>query len=464
MWTDKYIGIPYKPNGRDQNGLDCWGLVRLVYSEQYNIELPSFSSEYCIDDDQRIKELFAQYSEGWEQKDICEPGDLILFRIFGDETHVGVAVSDSEFIHVREGSNCVKDSFLHSRWANRIAGFYKYKPDTSIVLNSVPHPLKTQRYVDIIKPGTTLQQIYENINAKYSISEELNKTVTIIVNGIVVPKQDWSTTITKLNDTIEYRAVPGKQVIRAIAVIAVIAIAIETGGLSEAFFSSAEWGLGWGEAAAKVGSMVVTATVAQAGMALINALAPIRTPSSQDPGTGADLNLITGATNQFNPYGGIPIVLGKIRYTPPLGARNYMMYPSGQSADQYLHMILLWGYGPLTIYQDTMKIGEVLWTNYEFNTDLPNGGKITLDQKTTPTTEELSYFDQIYGQDVTQQYSGLEMVGPSAAEASAIPVSDTAFIYSDSNGNTYTGYSNSVTGMVRIPEVRTDPLFRELAA
>ena len=44
-WAGHYIGLPFLEHGRSIRGLDCWGLVRLVLHEQFDVCLPSYIRE-----------------------------------------------------------------------------------------------------------------------------------------------------------------------------------------------------------------------------------------------------------------------------------------------------------------------------------------------------------------------------------------------------------------------------------
>jgi hypothetical protein len=406
MWHNKYIGIPFLDKGRDINGIDCWGLVRLVYKQEYHIDLPNFSTNYEADDTEQMRDLLAQYKEGWEKIDAPTEGCIVLFNILGVESHMGIAVSSTHFLHARDRYDSAIESFESVAWRNRITGFYKYSENKSAILNVVPHPLRTERFTVPILPGTTLDKLAAWIKFEYKIADELASKITIMVNGIVVDSKIWHTTILKDTDRVEYRAVPGKgntgRLILTLVLFVVAgeigleigkALDLTTAGMTAAQFSATGVGM-----AINAGVMVV-------GGALINAIAPIRPPDINSPGSTIQQYMVNGGANTLNPYDAIPVVLGKIKYNPPLGAVNYLTYEN--DTESYLSMLLLWGYGPLNIDAATLKIGNVALTDYIL--PVP---PVTLDRKTAPTPQQILDFNAIYGQDVKVVTSGVTLTCP----------------------------------------------------
>jgi sulfur carrier protein ThiS len=418
MNFEKYIGIPYAEKGRDETGVDCWGLVRLVYKNELSIDLPSFSTEYNTSDDARIEELFAQYKEGWQPTDSPEIGDVVIFRMFGYESHIGVCIGDNKFLHVRESRDSVIESLENAKWSKRLVGFFKYSEKKNAVLNTVPHPLKTERYTLAIVPGTTVSELVKDISQKYEVAVELKSRISVIINGRVIAQENWNNTVVKESDVIEYRAVPGKDTLRTLAILAVAFYApqLATYALQSAAVGAAAAGA---TISATMGAAIYYGTYAAAmlvGSALINAIAPIRPPSmgsQNDPGSAERQLMVTGGSNQLNPYGSIPVILGKIRMTPRLGSVNYLTYENER--DSYLSMLLVWGYGPLSIDDTSYKIGDVPLSSFtDYN-------KITLDRKTEPTESEKRNFDAIYGKDVTQINTSVELTCDGNPETAVTP-------------------------------------------
>lgn len=400
MWSNNYIGIPFKYKGRTkEDGLDCWGLARLIYKNEYNISLPSFSADYEDSDYERIEDLIAQYKEGWEAVSEPEEGNIVVLRIMGAESHIGVAVSKTHFIHAREGSESAIEAFDSPSWKKRIVGYFKYSTKGSAVLNAVPHPLRTERYTVPIPTGTKLDVLAAWILKEYNVAEEIKSKVNILVNGKLIPKEKWSLVTLKDSDTIEYRAVAnGGNSTRLLLTAALIIFAPEIAASAE--FAAMPY-VGSTFASAAVYATAYAATIVVGSM-LIDAIAPIRLPPDpRDAGASERQLMATGGQNRANPYGAIPVVLGKVRYTPPLGAVNYLTYESERSS--YLTMLLTWGYGPLTIDQNSFRIGEQPISNYTDYT------LVTLDRKTEPTAEEDSKFKAIYGNDITQVNSNLTL-------------------------------------------------------
>lgn len=396
MWHNKYVGIPYKDNGRDLNGVDCWGLARYVYNKEFNISLPSFSFNYDGGDRERIEELIAQYREGWEEiTQDYKSGDLVLFRMMGYESHVGIITEYPYFLHAREKADSSIERLDTTQWKNRVIGVFRYSEAARNNLVAIPHPLKTERITDYIPEGATLHQVHEVLCEQHNISSLTEgKKAIIMVNGKPVPEYEWDYVV-KENDSIEYRAVAGQEVLRIVAVVALVYFTMGAGGqfaFSLAGFTGASGGT----------LAIMQMGVMAAGMALINAIMPIRPPeqgSMGDPGQTKSQNLINGGSNNATPYSSIPVVLGRVRMTPPVGATNYV---EPMATEAYVRMLLVWGYGPVSI--EDMRIGNNSLNDYELDYRNFYGYG-------TESATELADFNKIYGNDVQQVVKNIKLVG-----------------------------------------------------
>lgn len=127
-WIMNYIGCPFKTRGRDRNGLDCWGLVRLVLKEQFGIEVPSYAADYySVLNEQHISHLIRTHLGFWQPVYPSQPGDCILFRINKQPSHIGIVVADNWMLHILNDDVVSLDRFDSLRWKRRIFGFYRHK-------------------------------------------------------------------------------------------------------------------------------------------------------------------------------------------------------------------------------------------------------------------------------------------------------------------------------------------------
>jgi hypothetical protein len=406
MWSNKYIGIPFLDKGRDINGIDCWGLARLIYKQEYSIDLPSFSSDYEPEDTDRMQDLIAQYREGWEPVDTPTEGCLVLFKVMGVDSHIGVAISNTHFIHSRDGMDSAIESLESFNWNKRIVGYYKYSENKSSILNVVPHPLRTERFVVPILPGTNLDELAKWIKTEYKIADEIESRVHILVNGIVIAQDKWSEFTLQETDKVEYRAVPGKG--NTLRLILVLALVIAAPYIAN-FALGGSIGVGVGAAGGVLAGSPFLASLAVAGVtmvgtALINVISPVRPPSSgsaADPGSTERQLMVNGGNNRGNPYGAIPVILGKVRLTPPLGAFNNLTFE--KDVESYLTMLLVWGYAPLIIDTATLQIGNVPIAEYEIPKLAIHDGRqskvIAAGATKSPYDQNIDDIIAIYGKD-----------------------------------------------------------------
>ena len=402
MNYDKYIGLPYLDNGRTELGVDCWGLARLVYQDEYGIDLPSYTEEYIGGSDPHIVEAVNLYKDNWEDTTTPSIGDLCLFNIFGEPMHVGVYFGDNKFLHSRRGSDSVVESLNNIKWKNRFVGFYKYAPQSQIQAVGAPHPLKLSVYRDWTVEGTTVKDFVEFIRSKYTVSTELVNKIVIIIDGIVVPKSEWETTTVKRGQQISYKStVEGTSTKRLLITLVALYITLQT-GMPELI--GAELG------ASAANAKFVGAVAIQMGSAVLqNVIAPIRPPKTNDPGSTNSLNLLNGSANQASQYGAIPVVLGKVRFTGMLGAIPYV---ESLTETNILNLAVVWGFGPLSITD--LSIGSKPIDDFYFGEPVSVPRPITIqgfarDYVLNAAGGIGGSFNNQYGRDVQQKQVNLEL-------------------------------------------------------
>lgn len=127
-WANRYIGIPFKEKGRNHEGCDCWGLVRLVSKEQFHIELPDHDEDYKrIKDRDVIAESIDKDLPNWDEIEKPQGGDIVLLKCLGLPTHIGIMIDKKHMLHVMKRTNASIERLDSVIWRDRVLGYYRYK-------------------------------------------------------------------------------------------------------------------------------------------------------------------------------------------------------------------------------------------------------------------------------------------------------------------------------------------------
>ena len=126
-WTGAYVGLPYVDKGRDRDGVDCWGLVRLGYAELLGIELPSHAEGYVSAEEMAdVTRAIRGNMRPWRQVIRPHALDVVLLRIAGAPVHVGLIVGGGFMLHVHAGIDTALERIDTLVWRRRIVGYYRH--------------------------------------------------------------------------------------------------------------------------------------------------------------------------------------------------------------------------------------------------------------------------------------------------------------------------------------------------
>ena len=90
-------GIPHKWGGMSKKGVDCSGLVKLTFEEQFSVYLPRTTAH-------QIKRAHLR------------AGDLVFFKTGVNVRHVGIMVDKSQFFHASSSRGVILSRLDNPYW------------------------------------------------------------------------------------------------------------------------------------------------------------------------------------------------------------------------------------------------------------------------------------------------------------------------------------------------------------
>lgn len=120
------IGIPFKEEGDDCNGTNCYNLLRMAYS-LHGIEIPKTNIAVCACKEASNAEIENHISKYWKKiDDPVEPcGVLILSTNPDFAGHIGTYIGNGKMLHITMNTNSIIER-IYPKYKNKILGFYKF--------------------------------------------------------------------------------------------------------------------------------------------------------------------------------------------------------------------------------------------------------------------------------------------------------------------------------------------------
>jgi len=125
----KYLDIPFKDGGRDYSGIDCFGLIKLIYKEKLNKEIKD--TEILPGDLDGFENELKTFSNSFQRVFDPKIYDIILCYKSPSEkniNHIALYIGKGRAIHAVNGQGVIIEKFIRNQvYSNMIEGFYRYK-------------------------------------------------------------------------------------------------------------------------------------------------------------------------------------------------------------------------------------------------------------------------------------------------------------------------------------------------
>lgn len=104
--AERWDGAPHQLGGTSRRGVDCSGLVQSVFANEFRTSVPR-TTEQQVRTGRSVSRARLQ------------PGDLVFFRPEWKKRHVGIYLSDGEFLHASSSSGVTVSNLRRDYWTER---------------------------------------------------------------------------------------------------------------------------------------------------------------------------------------------------------------------------------------------------------------------------------------------------------------------------------------------------------
>jgi hypothetical protein len=219
------------------------------------------------------------------------------------------------------------------------------------------HPLNGGRLERYLPAGLSIVEILTELYADRP-GLWARRDFVVHLDGHVIAEENWHRVRPKKGTTLTVMPrLQGGDILKSVLTLAVTVAALVFAAPLAGLITIA--GFAITGTALSIATAVIAGGIILAGTLAINALFPVRPPAEPESINSRSLISIQGANNQSNPFGAVPVVLGRHRISPYYAAKPYTEIVGD---DQYLRLLFCVGYGPLSI--EEIQIGETLLTTF----------------------------------------------------------------------------------------------------
>ncbi len=124
MWTDDWVGLPYRELGRGPESYDCLGLFVALQRARHG---RTVFDPMCTVQTAMRKGFAAHEKPNWRRVNVGHPGCAILFKVRGLELHIAYGLDDQRMLHTgQDTGESLIETYRTAGWGDRMEGIYAY--------------------------------------------------------------------------------------------------------------------------------------------------------------------------------------------------------------------------------------------------------------------------------------------------------------------------------------------------